>query len=129
MIRVHAIRTRATIQTRIGRTVIDVCFTIWPSESTSTSADEATKRICARPTVFTWIAHTFVDVVVTQLTLPPRLAFTLIPQVVCSVGADGIIGARVGGARGEDVSTSGSRVRRLADASEACHTIHTSPFV
>lgn len=57
------------------------------------------------------------------------MACTLIAQVVRGVGADGVVGAWVRGARGEDVSTSGAGVGRLTDAGEARHTVHTSPFV
>lgn len=127
--RVHTVCAGASIQTGIWRTVVDICFTVWPGESTSTCADKATERICASPTVFARVAYTLIDIIVTQLALPSRLAFTLIPQVVGSVGADCVIGARVRRARGEDFSASGSGVRRLADTRETRHTIHTSPFI
>lgn len=45
------------------------------------------------------------------------------------MGADSIIGTGVRGARGEDLSTSGSTVRKLTQAGETCHTIHTSALV
>lgn len=63
------------------------------------------------------------------LTLPSGLAVTLISQVVWCVGADGMIGTWVRGARSEDLSTCGSTVRKLAQAGETCHTIHTSALV
>lgn len=129
VVRVHPVCTGAAVQTRIRRAVVDVCLAVWSCESTSTCTDKAAKRICAGPTVFTWVAHTLVDIVVAQLSLPPRLAFTLIAQVVRSVGADCVIGTWVRGARGEDVSTSGTGVRWLADAGETCHAVHTRPFV
>ncbi len=64
-----------------------------------------------------------------MLTLPPKLAVTLIAQVVWSVCADGMIGTGVRGARGEDLSTGGSTVRKLTQTGETCHTVHTSALV
>lgn len=126
---VHPISTGATIQTRIRRTVVNISLTVWPRESTSTCTDKAAKRICAGPTVFAWVAHTLVDIIVTQLALPPRLACALIAQVVRGVGADGVVGAGVGRAGGQDVSAGGASVGRLTDAGETGHTVHASPFV
>ena len=63
------------------------------------------------------------------LTLPSWLAVTLIAQVVRRVCADSMIGTRVRGARGEDLSTSGSTVRKFTQTGETCHTVHTSPLV
>lgn len=40
-----------------------------------------------------------------------------------------MIGTGVRGARGEDLSTSGSTVRKLTQTGETCHTIHTSALV
>lgn len=40
-----------------------------------------------------------------------------------------MIGTRIRGARGEDLSTSGSTVRKLTQTSETCHTVHTCPLV
>jgi len=63
------------------------------------------------------------------LTLPSWLAVTLIAQVVWCVGADSMIGTGVRGARGEDLSTSGSTVRKFTQTSETCHTVHTGALV
>lgn len=57
------------------------------------------------------------------------LAFTLVTQVVCCVGADSMIGTGVRRARGEDLSTSGSAVRELTQTGEARHAVHTRAFV
>lgn len=57
------------------------------------------------------------------------LAFTLVTQVVCCVGADSMIGTGVRRTRGEDLSTSGSAVRELTQTGEACHAVHTCAFV
>lgn len=129
MVRVHPICTGAAVQAGIWRAVIDVGLAVGPSESTSTGADEAAERICAGPAVFARVAHTLVDIVVAQLTLPARLACTLIAQVVGRVGADGVIGAGVGGAGGEDVCAGGAGVGRLTDAGEARHAVHAGAFV
>lgn len=126
---VHAVRTRAAVQTRIGRTVVDVGLTVWSCESPSTGADEAAQRIRAGAAVFTGVAHALVDIVVAQLTLPSRLAFTLVAQVVGGVGADGVVGAGVGEAGGEDVSAGVAGVGRLADTGETRHSVHTSAFI
>lgn len=40
-----------------------------------------------------------------------------------------MIGTRIRGARGEDLSTSGSTVRKLTQTSETCHTVHTCTLV
>lgn len=40
-----------------------------------------------------------------------------------------MVGTRVRGARGEDLSTSRSTVGKLTHTGEACHTIHTSTLV
>lgn len=40
-----------------------------------------------------------------------------------------MIGTGVRGARGEDLSTCGSAVRKLTHAGETCHTIYTSALV
>lgn len=40
-----------------------------------------------------------------------------------------MISTRVRGARGEDLSTSGSAVRKLTQTGETCHTVHTSALV
>lgn len=40
-----------------------------------------------------------------------------------------MIGTRVRGARGEDLSTCGSTVWQLTQTGETCHTIHTSALV
>jgi len=40
-----------------------------------------------------------------------------------------MIGTGVRGARGEDLSTSGSIVRKLTQTGEACYTVHTSALV
>lgn len=45
------------------------------------------------------------------------------------MGADSVVGAGVRGARSEDLSASGSTVRKLAQACETCHAIHTSALV
>lgn len=45
------------------------------------------------------------------------------------MGADGIIGTGVRRARGENLSTSGSTVRKLTQAGKTCHTIHASALV
>lgn len=63
------------------------------------------------------------------LTLPPWLAVALIAQIVSRVGTDCMIGTWVRGARGEDLCTSGSAVRKLAHAGETCYTIHTCAFI
>lgn len=63
------------------------------------------------------------------LTLPPRLAVTLIAQVVWCVGAGCVVGTRVRGARCEDLSTSGPVVWELTQTGETGHTVHTSTFV
>lgn len=63
------------------------------------------------------------------LTLPSWLAVTLVSQIVWCVCADSMISTRVGGTRGEDLSTSGSTVRQFAQTSKTCHAIHTSALV
>lgn len=40
-----------------------------------------------------------------------------------------MIGTGVWKARSEHISTSGSTVRKLTQASETCHTVHTSALV
>lgn len=40
-----------------------------------------------------------------------------------------MIGTGVRGARGENLSTSGSTVRKLTQTGETCHTIHTSALI
>lgn len=64
-----------------------------------------------------------------MLTLPPWLAVTLIAHVVWCVCADSMVGTRVRGARGEDLSTSGSTVRQFTQTGETCHAVHTSTLV
>lgn len=64
-----------------------------------------------------------------MLTLPTWLAVTLIAQVVWGVCTDSMIGTRVRGTRGEDLSTCGSTVWKLTQTGETCHTIHTSTLV
>lgn len=61
--------------------------------------------------------------------MPSLLAVTLIAQVVWCVCADRLIGTGIRGARGEDISTSVSTVRKLTQTGETCHTIHTSALV
>lgn len=129
VVRVHAICAGASVQTGIWRAVVDVRFTRGPGESAPASADKAAERICAGPTVLARVAYALVDIIVAQLALPSRLAFALIAQVVRSVSADGVIGAWVRRAGGEDLGACGASVGRLADARETCHSVHTGPFV
>lgn len=61
--------------------------------------------------------------------MPPRLAVTFIAQIIRGVGADGVVGTRVGGAGCEDFSTSGPAVRQLAQTGETGHAVHTGSFI
>lgn len=45
------------------------------------------------------------------------------------MGAHGVVGAGVWRARGEDLGTGGSIVRKLAQTGETCHTVHTSALI
>ena len=64
-----------------------------------------------------------------SLTLPPRLAVALVPQVVGRVHAEGVVGAGVGGAGREDIGARGPAVGQLAQAGEAGHAVHTGALV
>lgn len=63
------------------------------------------------------------------LTLPPWLTVTLVAQVVWCMGAEGVVGTRVGGAWGEDIGTGGPAIGKLTQTSETGHTIHTGALV
>lgn len=61
--------------------------------------------------------------------MPTGLAVALIAHVVRRVCARGMIGTRIGRARGEDLSTGWSTVWELTQTGETCHAIHTCPLV
>lgn len=61
--------------------------------------------------------------------MPPWLTVTLISQIVRCVGANSMIGTGVGGARCEDLRTSGSTIWKLTQTGKTCHSIHTSALV
>lgn len=61
--------------------------------------------------------------------MPPWLAFALVAQVIRRVGAHGVVGARVRGARREDLGASGPAVRKLTQACETGHAVHTGALV
>lgn len=79
--------------------------------------------------MLTGVGDALVDVDVTELTLPPLLTVALVAQVVWRVGAEGLVGAGAGGARGEDLSAGGSTVRQLAQTGETGHAVHAGALV
>ena len=61
--------------------------------------------------------------------MPPCLAVALVPHVVGRVHAEGVVGAGVGRAGGEDVGAGGPAVGQLTQAGEAGHAVHTRALV
>ena len=62
------------------------------------------------------------------LTLPPRLAVTLVAQVVECMGAEGMVGTGVGRAGGKDTGTVWSAVGQLAHAGVAADPSTQTPW-
>lgn len=64
-----------------------------------------------------------------SLTLPSRLAITLVALIVGRVHAGSVVGTGIGRARGEQIGTGVSTVRWLTEAGETGDSIHAGALI
>ena len=117
----------ASVETRIGRTFVEIDLTLLPAESSRTRADEVDKCVLTGPTIEARVVSAIIDIGLTCRSLKADNAVTSEP--VDLVGADTAVVARVWRAIIDIDAARGPSESRSTLTGEPVHAVRTERII